>query len=63
MFDGDDAKITVGAGRQFGAWGLDVMGGYALPSERHVAAQTALVLPGAYSMAGAVFIAELTYRQ
>jgi long-subunit fatty acid transport protein len=61
-FDGDDAKIAIGAGQQFGPWTLDVMAGYALPAERHISPSTALVLPGTYSMQGAIFILGLTYR-
>jgi long-subunit fatty acid transport protein len=63
VFDGDDAKISIGVGQAFGHWMLDAMAGYALPAERHIAPGTALVLPGAYSMQGAIFMLGLTYRR
>ena len=62
VFDGDDAKISIGVGRHFGRWMVDLMAGYALPAERHISPNAALVLPGAYSMQGAIFMLGLTYR-
>lgn len=61
VFDGDDARIGVGVGQRLGGWVLDVMAGYALPAERHIPASAALVLPGDYSMQGAIVIVGLTY--
>jgi len=62
LFDTDDAKIAVGLGRRFDHWVLDVMAGYAVRAERTIPRATALVLPGKYSMGGAVLIIGLTYR-
>ena len=62
LFDTDDAKIAVGLGRRFDHWVLDVMAGYAVQAERTIPRDTALVLPGKYSMGGAVLIIGLTYR-
>jgi long-subunit fatty acid transport protein len=62
VFDGDDAKVTIGVGQHFGRWVVDVMAGYAVPVERHIAPDGKLVFPGAYSMQGAIFMLGLTYR-
>ena len=62
VFDDDDTKIGVGVGQQFGHWVVDVTAGYALPGKRHISPSSALVLPGAYSMQGAVLILGLTHH-
>jgi long-subunit fatty acid transport protein len=61
-FDGDDTMIGIGLGHHFGRWLVDLMAGYALTSERHIAPSQALVLPGSYSMQGGIFMLGLTYR-
>jgi long-subunit fatty acid transport protein len=60
VFDDDDAKISVGVGQHFNHCALDLTAGYALPAERHISPASALVLPGAYSMEGAVVMLGLT---
>jgi long-subunit fatty acid transport protein len=62
VFDDDDAKISIGVGQHLGRWVLDLTAGYALPAERHIPPSSALVLPGAYSMEGAVVILGLTHH-
>ncbi|MFI5393966.1 MAG: OmpP1/FadL family transporter [Candidatus Binatia bacterium] len=62
VFDGDDTKIAVGLGRDFGRWVLDATAGYNLPAERHIARETALVLPGTYRMEGVIFMLGVTQR-
>ncbi len=62
VWDADDARVSVGAGQAFGHWAIDVMGGYALPAERHISASEALVLPGKYSTYGVIAMIGLTYR-
>jgi long-subunit fatty acid transport protein len=61
VFDGDDTKISIGVGQRLGHWGLDLTAGWALPAERHISPASALVIPGAYSMEGAVVLLGLTY--
>lgn len=63
VFDGDDTRVSLGVGQQLGPWMLDVMAGYALPAERHISSNTALILPGDYSMQGAILMLGITYRQ
>ena len=62
VYDADDARVSIGAGQAFGHWVLDVMGGYALPAERHISASEALAIPGKYSTYGVIFLVGLTYR-
>lgn len=62
VFDGEDTKIAVGLGRNFGRWGLDATAGYSLPAERNIAPATALVLPGTYRMEGVIFMLGVTQR-
>ena len=62
VYDADDARLSVGAGQTFGHWVFDVMGGYALPAQRHISASEALVFPGKYSTYGVIVIVGLTYR-
>jgi long-subunit fatty acid transport protein len=63
VFDGDDTMIGIGVGQRFGHWVLDAMAGYALLTERTISPSTALILPGEYSMQGAIFMLGMTYRQ
>jgi long-subunit fatty acid transport protein len=61
VFDDDDAKLGIGLGQRFGPWVLDVTAGYEFPAKRHISPASALVLPGAYSMEGAVVMIGLTH--
>jgi long-subunit fatty acid transport protein len=60
VFDAEDHKLSFGIGRDFGAWTLDAMVGYALPAGRYVPPGTALVLPGNYYQRGGIAVVGFT---
>jgi long-subunit fatty acid transport protein len=62
VFDTEDIRLTIGAGRTFGNLVVDVTAGYAVPMQRTIAPQAALLIPGEYKMRGAVFLLGFTYR-
>jgi len=61
-FDTDDTLISIGVGQAFDHWVLDLMAGYGPPSKRHIPPDQALVLPGAYSAQGMIFMFGVTYH-
>lgn len=62
VYDGEDVRVTMGVGREFGRLALDAMGGYAVPFERDISPETALLIPGKYKGGGGIFMLGLTYR-
>jgi len=62
VWDGNDAKISIGVGQRYEHWAFDAMAGYLFPTERRVSAEEALVLPGEYSMQGGIVSFGVTYR-
>ncbi len=61
VFDTDDVKIAAGIEWRLGLWRLHAMGGYQFAAERTVSAAEALILPGQYSMEGAIVLLGLMY--
>jgi len=62
VFDGEDVKLTIGVGKEIGAFTIDAVAGWAFPFERRISPESALVLPGTYRGMGAILALGLTYR-
>lgn len=62
VFDTEDIRLTIGAGRTFGNLVVDVTAGYAVPMQRTIAPSAALLIPGEYKMRGGVLLVGFTYR-
>lgn len=62
VFDGEDVKLTVGVGKEIGAFTIDAVAGWAFPFERRISPASALVLPGVYRGMGGILALGLTYR-
>ncbi len=61
VFDADDVKIAAGLEWRLGPWRLHAMGDYQFAEERTVSVSEALILPGQYSMEGAIALVGLMY--
>jgi long-subunit fatty acid transport protein len=62
LFDGEDVKLSAGAGYRLGTVTIDGMAGYAFEFSRHVPAPDALILPGAYKGAGLILMLGTTWE-
>ncbi len=54
VYDVEDIKTSAGLSVAWGDWKVDLMGGWALPRDRNISADEALVLPGHYEAEGVI---------